>query len=139
MPRLTRWFVRAALAYFLLALVVGLILALPANIALPPWARALSPVYFHLLLVGWLTELIFGVMYWMFPKYSQEQPRGREWLAWVAFTCLNAGLLLRAISEPAHVVSSAMIWGWLLAASALLQWLGGVAFAASIWPRVKER
>ena len=62
----------------------------------------LVPVYFHLLMVGWVTQLIFGVAFWMFPRYSKEKPRGREGLAWAMYASLNAGLLLRGLAEPMH-------------------------------------
>ena len=79
MPRITRVFVKTALAYFVAALVVGVLLAVR------PFAPALDalsglwPVYWHLFMVGWVTQLIVGIAYWMFPKFSREQPRG-SWL-----------------------------------------------------------
>lgn len=139
MPRLTRWYAKASLVYFVLALVISLALALPASLNLPPWVGALSPVYFHLFMVGWISQLIFGVMYWMFPKYSQEQPRGRIDLMWPVFVSLNAGLVLRAVAEPMMAISPSATWGGMLVASAALQALAGLGLVVSIWPRVKER
>jgi hypothetical protein len=63
MPRLARWHLRTALAYFVLALLAGVLLAGRAILPLPTWVNALSPVYFHLLMVGWVTQLIFGVVF----------------------------------------------------------------------------
>jgi len=63
------------------ALLAGLGLALGQVVALPPALGALQPLYFHLLMAGWVTQLIFGVVAWMFPQYSSEQPRGNERLA----------------------------------------------------------
>jgi uncharacterized membrane protein len=141
MPPLTRWFIKTALVYFVLALVTGLLLALQ-NI----WEglRSISglfPVYIHLLVQGWITMLIVGVVFWMFPKYTREQPRGSERLGWASYGLLNAGLLLRVVGEPlnASLPSAANLFGMLLAASALLQWLGGLAFVANTWGRVKEK
>jgi hypothetical protein len=72
LPRLARWYVRTALAYFIAALLVGVSLMLRLVLPLPPATQvavaALQPVYFHLLMVGWVTQLIFGVVFWMFPK-----------------------------------------------------------------------
>lgn len=78
MPPLTRWFIRAALAYLVLALCVGVFLTLPTGNPI----SGLFPVYFHLLTFGWLTQLIFGVALWIFPTYSNAKPRGHEWLGW---------------------------------------------------------
>ncbi|MEP7357303.1 MAG: hypothetical protein ABI847_08700, partial [Anaerolineales bacterium] len=65
--------------------------------------------------------------------------RGNERLGWVTFGLLNAGLLLRVISEPWQSLAPAALPGGLLALSAGLQWLAGLAFVANTWPRVKER
>jgi hypothetical protein len=138
MPPLTRAFIKAALVYFVAALLVGVAIAVPGLAALPA-VGALVPVYFHLFMVGWVTQLIFGVSLWMFPRHSKERPRGDERLAVLALVALNAGLCLRAAAEPARAVSPRAFWGWLLALSAALQWLGGVAYVANIWTRVKER
>lgn len=139
MPSLTRWFIKAGLLYFVAALAVGIAMTVPAVSRLSPAVAALRPVYLHLLVVGWLTQLIFGVAYWMFPVHSKERPRGREGLAWATFVLLNAGLILRVVGEPMQAVRSGAIWSWMLAASALLQWLAGLGFVVNIWGRVKER
>ncbi len=139
MPPLTRWFIRAALVYFILALLTGVALALRLAVALPVWVSALQPVYFHLFMLGWVTQLIFGVVFWMFPKFSMEQPRGSERLGWASFWLLNAGLALRAGGEPWAAAQPGSVAGWLLAASAILQLLAGWAFVANTWSRVKEK
>jgi heme/copper-type cytochrome/quinol oxidase subunit 1 len=36
----------------------------------------MTPAYFHLFLVGWVTQMIFGVIYWMFPIITRTRPRG---------------------------------------------------------------
>lgn len=139
MPLLTRWFIKAALVYLATALLLAAALALPDAGNLLPILLYLNPTYFHLFLVGWVTQMIFGVIYWMFPIVSRAQPRGNERLGWACYILLNAGLLLRVVSEPLHSVRPQAGWGWLLALSALLQWLAAVIFVTLAWPRVKER
>jgi|SRR3990172_3636423 len=139
MPPLTRWYIRTALLYFVLSLLAGLALALRVVVALPAAFAALQPVYFHLFMVGWVAQLIFGMVHWMFPKYSTQQPRGNEALGWATYGLLNAGLVLRAIGEPWAAAQAGGAAGWLLAASAILQLLAGWAFVAITWPRVREK
>lgn len=139
MPELTRWFVRAAMVYLVAALLVGVLLMLQNVMALPAVVAALSPVYFHLFMVGWVAQLIFGVAFWLFPTLSKEQPRGSERLGRATFALLNAGLVLRVIGEPMNSLEPLTPWGWLLALSALLQWLAGMAFVANTWQRVKGK
>lgn len=137
MPAISRYFIRTGLIYLVIALLTATIQAL--NMAFT-WKLPLSlpfPTYVHLLTVGWLTQLIFGVMLWMFPKYSKEQPRGNLKLNWAVFTLLNLGLVLRIIAEPNMGQHSIM--PSLMALSALLQTVAIYGFVFTIWQRVKER
>jgi hypothetical protein len=132
MPLLTRAFIKTALIYLVLALALGIWLAEGAP-------NGLFPAYIHLLVFGWLTQLTFGVIYWMFPKYSAQLPRGHEWLGWVAYGALNAGLILRAVAEPMQASHASRAFGIALLASAILQWIAGAAFFVNTWGRVRER
>lgn len=134
-----RYFIRTALAYLLTAFLVGALVLLNQALAIDGRIGALMPVFYHLLMVGWVTQLICGVSLWMFPPLSRERPRGDERLGWAAYGGLNAGLLLRAIFEPLHAWLPQPWLGWPLALSALLQVLAIWAFVAAIWPRVKGR
>jgi hypothetical protein len=136
MPTLTRWYLKTALLYLIAAFVLGLLLAARSLVDLPAILAGYSPVYFHLFMVGWVTQLIFGIVFWLFPKFSHEQPRGREWLGWSTYTLLNAGLLLRAVAEPQNSRQPGALWGWFLVASAALQWTAGLLFVINTWPRV---
>ena len=136
MPTLTRWFIKAGLLYFVAALVVAVLMHAPGA-AGQPWLRAIGPTYLHILVVGWLTQLIFGIAFWLFPRYSANRPRGSESLAQVSFVLLNLGLLLRIVGEPWLALGGNT--GSLLLGSAVAQLLGGWLFVANTWPRVKER
>ena len=138
MPVLTRWFIKTSLVCFVAALVVGVAQAARAPLGLPLALDAAGPVYIHLLVVGWITEMIFGVAYWMFPKHSKERPRGSDLLAVASYALLNIGLLCRVLGEPAQTLHPRAALGALLAVSAALQWLGGIAFVLNTWPRVKQ-
>jgi hypothetical protein len=139
MPLITRTFIKTGLIAFVLALIAGVITAARSLLPLPSFVAGLTPIYFHLFMVGWVLQLIMGIVYWMFPKYSREKPRGHDELAWAAYALLNGGLLLRVIGEPALAAAPEGPWGVLLAASAVLQWLAGLLFVVNTWPRVKER
>ena len=136
MPRLTRYFIKMAMVYLVAAFLSGVAMQEPLAARLP-LLRSIWPTYVHVLVVGWLTQLIFGVAYWLFPRYSAEQPRGSEGLGWAAFALLNVGLVLRIMVEPWHRPGEG--GGALLVFSALLQLLGAWAFVLNTWPRVRER
>lgn len=139
MPLLTRYLVKTSLVYLALGLLVGLALALQDVFSLPVSLSGLFPVYLHLLVIGWLSQLIFGIAFWMFPKYRREMPRGNESLGWGIYFLLNAGLLLRAIAEPWQSQNPEAISAWLLVVSAVMQWLAGLMFVFNTWGRIKEK
>jgi hypothetical protein len=134
MPLIVRWYLKTSLVYLVAALLVGIAGSFQG---LAPIPAGLGPVFIHLLVVGWITQLIFGVALWMFPKKTNERPRGNERLAWAGYGLLNAGLILRAVGEPLAAAKPGSWAGWLLVASAVIQWLAGVAFAVNTWGRVK--
>lgn len=139
MPLLTRTFLKASLLYFVAGLLTGLLVSADSAFDLDLPVSGLLPVYFHMLMVGWISQLILGIVFWMFPKYSREQPRGSEALGWATFWLLNVGLLLRVVSEPLLTQGSSILWGWVLVLSSLLQWLAGLTFVANTWGRIKEK
>jgi len=139
MPPLTRWFIKSAFVFLMVALALRILQAIPALAQSVPFLSALGPVYFHLFLVGWVTQLIFGVVFWMFPKFSMERPRRSENLGWVTFWFLTTGLVIRVIAEPMNSLEPGSTWGWLLVLSALLQWLAGMGFVINSWVRVKAK
>jgi len=139
MPLLIRCFLKSALACLALALALGVALAVPASVRVPPAVLTLAPVYFHVLMVGWVTQLIVGVSLWMFPRLPTTARPAPAALGWVVFAGLNLGLLLRVVAEPAHALDPRAGWGALLVVSALLQWGAGLVYVGLVWPRVRGR
>lgn len=137
MPTVVRWYLKTALVMFILSLLVGVFQGLNAITPIVP--PGLTPVYFHLLMVGWITQFIFGIAIWMLPKFSMEKPRRSDELSWVIYFLLNTGLLVRALSEPLNALHPGTGWGWALVTSAFLQWLAGVFFVVNSWNRVKGK
>ena len=138
MPDLSRIFIKTSLAYLAAALLIGISLSPPVAVRMPA-LMAMQPGYVHLLVVGWLTQLIFGVAYWLFPRYSREAPYGNQRLPWLCFVFLNVGLALRLVSEPAQVWRPMVLWEWGLGLAAVSQWLAGTLFAVYLWKRVRTK
>jgi hypothetical protein len=62
MPPLTRWFVKTSFIYLTLALIAGLLVEIQSALKLTSLG-GLFPIYIHLLVLGWLSQLIFGVVF----------------------------------------------------------------------------
>ena len=138
MPLLSRCFLKTAMLYFVASSCLGGYLLVGVGLQRPA-PLVLQPVYWHMLLVGWLVQLIFGVSYWMFPPHAGGKPQGHPVLGWFTYAALNAGLLLRVIVEPWHGMRPHPVLGWLLVPAAVLQVTAGWVFVISIWSRIRGR
>lgn len=137
MPKLSRWMIRTALGYLIVGLGLALVRAGQQAELLPGAPQTWWLPQLHLLTVGWLTQLIFGVAYWLFPKATGP---GRTWTpraVWAAYGLLNVGLLLRVLFEPASIGDSLRSVG--LIASASVQWVAALLLTGAFWHRVRPK
>ncbi len=92
MSRLTIMFIKSSLIYFAIAALVGLEITF-----MPNHLGALMPMHAHLMLLGWITMMIYGVGYHILPRFSAS-PLYSDKLANVQFYLSNIGLIGMAIS-----------------------------------------
>ena len=143
MPALSRYFIKIGLLYLIAGLLMGVIMRLQPVMNWSGQIQLLRPVYLHLIFIGWVTQLIMGVGYWMFPKLSREKPRGNERIGWAVLILLNTGLILRSISEPGILVTGTDTnlktgFAWMLALASMLLLFAGWLFIFNTWGRIKE-
>lgn len=91
MPRLSIWFIRAALIYLAVGFTFGALLLANKGFPISPQLWRLLPAHIELLLVGWTLQLAMGVAFWILPRIRAT--RGVVRPAWAAFALLNGGLL----------------------------------------------
>lgn len=134
MPLISRTFIKAGMVFFALSLLAGVLMEFDAA-SFP----GLMPLFWHMLMVGWITQIIFGVSIWMFPGRNREEGfKAQKW-GWLTFIFLNLGLLLRMVSEPIVVTSTFELWNFLLVLSALLQFSAGLTYLTEMWPRIQSK
>lgn len=137
MPTITRTLIKTGMLYALAGTLLSGLWLFQLVWPLHPMLVHLQPTAIHLVVVGWLTQLIFGVALWMFPPWSKQTPRGPERANWACYFLLNTGLLLRLVAEPLNGYRPSVLLGWLLVASAVFQ-VGAVwLFVGLIWSRVR--
>ena len=133
MPLLTRLFIRAGILFFVGSMLVQLVNAF--GWVLP----GITPVFWHLLIVGWITQIIIGVAHWMFPGRVRNDAFKDNYPLWITFVFLNIGLILRAITEPSNYYSENIILDILIVISAILQLIAVLIFVAVMWPRARPK
>lgn len=130
MPRLSLWFVRASLIYFLLGFTIGALILSQKGVMFLPSIWLIFPLHMEFLLIGWFAQLALGVAFWILPRFSRGPSRGDERLAWLSFGLINAGLL------------AAVLQVWFppaILAGRILEAAAGLLFVFGSWRRVKPQ
>lgn len=131
MPLIARLFIKSGFIFFALALLTGVF-----SEAELLSSAALTPLFWHMLTVGWITQIIIGVSLWMFPGRPKTDDIKANATGWITWITLNTGLILRFLTEPfIYSVSS----GWIshiLVFSAVLQLIAALVYVYEMWFRV---
>ncbi|WP_340102490.1 hypothetical protein [Rhodohalobacter sp. 8-1] len=136
MPPVTRWFIKSGMIWFAL----GVTLAFVAEFPGVQGSALLLPVYWHMLVIGWITQVIMGVSIWMFPRKKRNRKKEQSLLATGAFFLLNGGLLVRFLSEPfLPLVTDSAVVPIVVIVSGIMQVVAIILFIGEIWPRVQPK
>jgi hypothetical protein len=151
MPATARAFVKASLIYLGLGAVLGALLLINRWVFLGTVIGYLRVSHAQFLIVGWLTQLILGVAWWLFPPLAiglrpgspeparrGQAQRGSEPLFWVTFISLNAGILFRSVFAPLHSWTEIGLFNTLAGISGLFLLAAAITFVVNIWGRVRE-
>ena len=139
MPLVTRLFVKSGLLYLVLYLVLGIVIGIGVgnDCWLSPWLTY-RPGQIHALTAGWLTQLIFGIGYWLLPLTKPGRTRGSSLAIWVSFVGINVGLPLRLLVEPVlHEGGGSLVRESLFVLAAGLMLMGALGFVANAWQRIR--
>ena len=130
MPRLSCWFIRAALIYLAVGFTLGALLLAHKGLGFSPLMWRLLPFHMEMLLLGWFMQLAMGVAFWILPRFVHSAPRGNEKLSWFAFVLVNLGIGC-VLAEATFLVQG-------LALAGRVAELGGVLlFVLGAWGRVR--
>lgn len=134
MPLISRTFIKAGMVFFALSMIASLAIEMGSQII-----PGLIPLFWHMLMVGWITQIIFGVSIWMFPGRNREEGFKAQLWGWLTFAFLNTGLVFRIIAEPMSVGNAAAAWRVMLVFSAVLQVMAVGFYIIEMWPRIMSK
>lgn len=135
MPVLSIVFIKTALIYFVVGFILGFIMLLNKAYNFDARILILLPIHIQILFLGWTLEFVFGVAFWILPRFIYSY--GRVELAWGSYFLLNIGILLSVVSYINTIVAFTSQGKILFISSALLIFGGVMLFAFYIWSRVK--
>jgi heme/copper-type cytochrome/quinol oxidase subunit 1 len=136
MTPLVRLYVKTSFVFLLLGLVLGGYVTFQVNLRGRgvPWP--LITAHVHVLLVGFLLTLVFGVATWMFPRPARDDARYRPGLAWLVYWLLTASTAIRALGELGAAMAGSRS-SPLAALGGLGQLAAAIVFVANMWTRVR--
>ena len=133
MPKVARLFIKSGLVYLFL----GITMALVAELPQVRYGALLLPVYWHMIVIGWVTQVIMGVSVWMFPRRKRSRENIESVPALLSFWTLNSGLILRFTAEPfIPLFQGNSVIASVVMISSLLHIAAFFFFLIEIWPRV---
>ena len=136
MTPLVRLYVKTSFAFLLLGLILGGYITVEVNLLGRAVAWPLITAHVHLLLVGFMLMLVFGVATWMFPRPARDGGRYRPGLAWLVYWLLTASTLARVLGELAAAAAGTR-GSSLAALGGLGQLAAAIVFVANMWTRVR--
>ena len=87
-------FVLASLTYLVFGVILGLSMAF-----IPGLTEKIMPVHAHLNVLGWITMMIYGVGYYLIPRFSGRELHS-QLLAGIQFWVANTGLVFFLLLYP---------------------------------------
>jgi hypothetical protein len=134
---LVRRYVKTSFVFLLAGMLLGGYATLEVNVRGRgvPWP--LITAHVHLLLVGFVLMLIFGVATWMFPRPARDDVRYRPWLAEAIYWVLTVSTAVRALGELGSAAAGLRGGSWLAALGGAGQLAATLLFVVNMWVRVR--
>lgn len=134
---LVRRYVKTSFVFLLAGMVLGGYATFEVNVRGRgvPWP--LITAHVHLLLVGFVLMLIFGVATWMFPRSGRDDARYRPWLAEAIYWVLTVSTAARTLGELSAAAAGLRGGSWLAALGGAGQLAATLAFVVNMWVRVR--
>jgi len=134
---LVRLYLKTAFAFLVLGLVGGLWVEYQLTTG-GVVSHEMIVAHVHLLLVGFLLMMVFGVAFWLFPRSGRGQPIGPyPALVASAYVLLTAGTLIRAVTEFFDLALLAQAWAYVRLGAATCQAGGILLGIVALWDRVR--
>jgi cbb3-type cytochrome oxidase subunit 1 len=137
MTSLVRRFLKTAIGFLVLGLLLGGWMMADRELARRAPAVYVVSAHTHAILVGFVMMMILGVALWMFPRPARGDARYRPAMAEASYWLLATGTLSRVIGELARTRSDALWLRIAVLATGAMQIVGLLLFFATMWSRIR--
>lgn len=131
-----RLLVKTSIFYLLVGVILGIFIQLGYRYSAFKWALFWRTTHVHLLLVGFVLQMIMGVAIWMFPRRKVPPYWTPELQGMILYFLLNTGTIIRTVGEPFR---NKWVWAyWLWMIGSIAQVLSIFYFIALVYPRIRK-
>jgi hypothetical protein len=136
-PPLIRRYIKTSFVFLLVGMALGAYATVEVNLRGRgvPWP--LITAHVHLVLVGFMLMVVFGVASWMFPRPGRDDARYRPWVAEVVYWMLTLATAARTLGELGSAAAGVRGGSWLAALGGLGQLGAALLFVVNMWVRVR--
>jgi len=138
-----RLMLRTSLVYFIVGIIIGFLMFLGYRFKSFEFIFYFREVHVHILLVGFVIQLIMGVALWFFPRkmpvniFEREKIyRAEEIKGMILYVIFNSGTILRSLFESFIDFNS--LFYFLSLTGIILQTLSLFYFFILILPRIRK-
>jgi len=123
-------FTQAATFYFVIGCTLG------GYMAISPDGWSYFRVHFHITLLGWVTMMIFGVAYHIFPRFSGNPVKSAA-IVKTNYRIANTGIILMTLALIyAEKGDNTLLASYAMGFAGLIEGLAGIIFVYNIFPSV---
>ena len=133
---LARYYVKSAILFLVLGLVLGGYMTYRINISGSGVTQSMIAAHTHLILVGFVMMLIMGIALWLFPR-PREKVFYSPLIAEITFYLMFAAIAVRSAGEILNGFILSRWIAWAIVAGSFGEIAGIVLFFINIWNRIK--
>ncbi len=137
MYSLVRRYIKTAVAFLAIGLLLGVYMIVRREISGAWPSPYLTTAHTHAILVGFLMFMILGVALWLFPRTKPDDQRYRPGRVAAAYWILLIGTAGRFLGEAARPWVHAVWLRWAVALAGILQAVGLLVYFWAMWPRIR--
>lgn len=97
MPKYSVIFIKTSFIYLLIGSILGFLLLSNKAYNFDSKIWSLLPIHIDILIFGWFLQFIFGVAFWIMPRFTDKNSYGNEKLVLISYILINIGILTKTI------------------------------------------
>lgn len=138
MTKLVRRFLKTAIVFLILGLLLGLVLSAALELRLFEAPYPVRVAHTHLILVGFVMMTIMGVAQWMFPRPTPDDTRNRPERMELVWWVMTVSVSLRAAAELAASWRDLQALRVVVFSASAGEVLGIALFFWNLWTRIRS-